>query len=200
MRSRIAGVVGAVSCLAAAPVMASEGGGGGQSLIEPNFGTIFWTVVTFLFFAFILGRFAWRPMLAALNERERSIRESIDRARSERQAAEQLAAEQRELLDEARRERAEAMAAGQRDAERLKAEILDEARRQRDQLLEQTEAQVQAGMRQARAELRSEVVDLALQAAEKLIARNLDDATQRRLVEDYLADLEKREGPTSPPS
>jgi F-type H+-transporting ATPase subunit b len=156
-------------------------------------GTFFWTLVTFVVLAIFLGRFAWKPLLGALDERETSIRESIEQARKDREDAEGLIKEHRALIDQARRERAEAVAAGQRDAEKLKGEILEEARNQRARLLEQTEAQVQAGMRQARAELRTVAVDLAIQAAEKLITKNLDDQSQRQLIEEYLADLEKNE-------
>jgi F-type H+-transporting ATPase subunit b len=190
----------AIVCLipgvAAVPVAAS-GGGGGSSLIEPNVGTIFWTVVTFVILAFLLGRYAWKPLLGALQERERSIQESIDQARGNREQAEKLLDEQRQLLDQARRERAEAVAAGQRDAEKVKAEILEEAREQREKLLNQTQAQVEAGLRQARSELRGIAADLALRAAEKLLVKNLDDASQRKLVEDYLADLERSNSPPS---
>ena len=199
---RLSRTVAAGIALAAAgiPVLASEGGGGGSALITPEVGTIFWTLVTFLVLVVLLGRYAWKPLLGALDERETSIRESIEQARKDREDAEGLIQQHRELLDQARRERAEAVAAGQRDAEKLKGEILEEARSQRARLLEQTEAQVQAGMRQARAELRNVAVDLAIQAAEKLIAKNLDEQTQRKLIEEYLADLEQNEEAGSPPS
>lgn len=171
---------------------ASEGGG--ASLIDPQFGTMFWTTVTFLLLAVLLGRFAWKPLLGALEQRERSIEATIEAARKEREAAEALVAEQRQLLDQARRERAESVALGQRDAERLKAEILDQARTQRDQLLKQADAQIQAAVREARGDLKAAAVDLAIGAAERLLSRSLDDATHRRLVEEYVADLESRDG------
>jgi F-type H+-transporting ATPase subunit b len=196
MRSARVAIVCLIPGVAAVPVAAS-GGGGGSSLIEPNVGTIFWTVVTFVILAFLLGRYAWKPLLGALQERERSIQESIDQARGNREQAEKLLDEQRQLLDQARRERAEAVAAGQRDAEKVKAEILQEAREQREKLLNQTQAQVEAGLRQARSELRGIAADLALRAAEKLLVKNLDDASQRKLVEDYLADLERSNSPPS---
>ena len=183
--------------LIGAPAFAAEGGGG-ASLISPNPGTIFWTLVTFLLFAFLLGRFAWPPLLSSLKAREESIEGAIDQAKKDRDEAEKLLEDQRALLEQSRRERAEALAAGERDAEKLKAEILGEARNQREQMLAQTDAQVQAGMRQARAELREVAVDLAIQAASKLLGKNLDDGTQRRLVEEHLADLERTSG--TPPS
>lgn len=187
-----------IGLLSTSALAASEGGGG-ASLIEPQLGTIFWTTITFLVLVVLLGRFAWKPLLGALEQREKSIQTTIDQARTDREQAEALLRQQRELLDQARRERAEALSAGQRDAEKLKAEILAEARAQREQLLKQTEAQIQAGMRQARAELRELAADLAIQAASKLLERNLDAATQKRLVEEYLRELE-RSGSGSPPS
>lgn len=177
--------------LASASAHAAEGGSSSSLLIQPQFGTIFWTVVTFLILSFLLGRFAWKPLLGAVEARESGIRDAIQGAQRDRDEAQRLLEEQRAMLSLARKERAEAVEAGRRDAERLKSEILDEARRQREQLQKQAEAQIEAGLRQARAALRGEATDLAIQAAGKLLERNLDDATQRRLVEDYLADLER---------
>jgi len=178
----------------AAPLLASEGaegGGGGSALITPHIGLIFWTLVTFLLLLFLLSKYAWGPILGAMNAREEGIKGDLEHARQEREEALRLLAEHRELITQARKERADAVEAGRRDAERLKAEILDEARKQREQLMKQAEAQIDAGLRQARAELKGEAADLAIQAAGKLMGKNLDDATQRRLVEDYLADLER---------
>jgi len=184
-------VVAGLGVLAvAAPALAAEGGG--ASLIDPRFGTMFWTTVTFLILAVLLGRFAWKPLLGALAQREQSIASTIEQARKDRETAQALLAQHRELLEQARRERAEAVAAGQRDADRLKAEILEKAREQRDQILKQTDAQVAAAVLEARSDLRTAAVELAIGAAERLLARNLDDAAQRRLVEEYVADLEKR--------
>jgi F-type H+-transporting ATPase subunit b len=184
-------LAGCVALAACAQSAMAAGGEGGNSLIEPKIGTIFWTVVTFLFLAFILGRFAWKPLLGALDERQRSIEGSLEQAKRERAEAQGLLDEHKELVAQARRERAQAVSQGQEDAEKLKAEILGEARQQREQLIKQTEEQVRAGIAHARDDLRRTTADLAIQAAEKLLAKSLDDATQRKLVEDYLADLER---------
>ena len=182
------------------PVAASgEEGAGAQALLTPHTGTIFWTVLTFVIMVFILGKYAWKPLLGALESREQSIRSSIDQARADREEAESLLGQQRELLAEAHRQRSEALEQGRQDAERLKAEILEAAQQQREQLLKQSQDQVDAGMRQARAELRGVAADLVIQATEKLLTKNLDGGTQRKLVEDYLADLERSADP-SPPS
>ena len=182
---------GAVALALASEAYASEGGGGGNLLIQPQFGTIFWTLVTFLILMFLLAKFAWKPLLSAVDSREKGIRDSLDTARQQRDESQRILEEHKALLNQARRERAEAVEAGRRDAERVKGEILEEARRQREQLVAQTEAQLAASLRQARVELKGEVASLAIQAAGKLLAKNLDDPTQRRLVEDYIADLER---------
>ena len=136
-----------------------------------------------------------------MDAREGGIKSDLDHALKEREEAQRLLEEHRGLINLARKERAEAVEAGRRDAERLKSEILDEARNQREQLLKQGEAQIDAGLRQARAALKGEAADLAIQAAGKLMGRNLDDATQRRLVEAYLADLERLgSGSEAPPN
>ena len=179
----------------AAPLYANEGAEGGSkgasALITPEIGLMFWTLVTFLILLALLGKFAWGPIVKAMNAREDGIRNDLDSARKEREDAQRLLEDHRELLNLARKERAEAVEAGRRDAERLKAEILDEARKQRELLMKQAESQIDAGLRQARASLKGEAADLAIRAAGKLMGRNLDDATQRRLVDDYLTDLER---------
>jgi F-type H+-transporting ATPase subunit b len=179
----------------AAPVLASEAaegsGGGGSALIKPEIGLIFWTLVTFLVLMFVLSKFAWGPIINAMNAREGGIKNDLNHAKNQRDEAQRLLDDHRELLIQARRERAEAVEAGRRDAEQLKAEILEEARKQREQLMKQAEGQIEAGLRQARAELKGEAADLAIQAAGRLMGKNLDDQTQRRLVEDYLSELER---------
>jgi F-type H+-transporting ATPase subunit b len=180
--------------LAPAARAAEEGAGLGQALITPKIGTIFWTLVTFVIMVLILRRFAWGPLLAALELRQRSIEQTIEQSKRDRAQAETLLREHQELLVEARRERAQAVERGRQDAEKIKAEILEEARRQRDRLVQQTEAQLEAGLRQAQQELRATAADLAIRAAEKLIAKNLDEPAHRRLVEDHLAELERSRG------
>jgi F-type H+-transporting ATPase subunit b len=182
---------GAVTLAFAGGAFASEGGGGGSLLIQPQFGTIFWTLITFLILMFLLGRYAWKPLLGAVDAREKGIRDTIETARQQREESQRILEEHKSLLNQARRERAEAVEAGRRDAERVKGEILEEARRQREHLVAQTEAQLAASLRQARVELKGEVASLAIQAAGKLLAKNLDEPTQRRLVEEYIADLER---------
>ena len=184
-----------------AAVAAEEGGGGGGNLlITPQFGLIIWTAITFVLLLLLLGKIAWKPLLGALAAREKGIQDSLDGAARDRDEAQALLAQHKELLLLARKERAEAVEAGRQDAERVKAEILDEAKRQRETLLEQSQMQIQAGIRQAKLELKTVAADLAIQVAAKLLSKNLDGPTQRKLVEDYLSDLERLPPPGGTPS
>jgi F-type H+-transporting ATPase subunit b len=180
----------------AAPARASEGGSGGLMSFDEQ--AFVWTLLTFVIMLVLLGRFAWKPLLGALDAREKGIEGTLAEARRQREEAAALLQQHEQLLVAARRERAEAMEQGRKQAESIRAEILEEARRQREQVLGETRAQVQAEMRAARAELRSAAVDLSIAAAGKLLARNLDDSAQRRLVEEHLAELERSGGRGAP--
>ena len=115
--SRVRGMLVAPALLAggATGALASEGGGG-EALIQPHLGTIFWTILTFLIFAFLLRKYAWGPLIGALDARASSVRDEIERARNDRELAEKTLAEHRQLVAEAHRERAAAMAEGQQEA------------------------------------------------------------------------------------
>ncbi len=161
----------------------------GSSLISPEPGTIIWTVITFVLLAVLLGKFAWKPLLMTLEERERTIRESLDQAQKARAEAEDTLRRNQEILAQARRETAAILEQGKREAESLRGEILAQARKEAQDLVEQGNRQLQYEQKQAIEQLRRQVADLAIQAAERLIARSLDDAKQRELLDDYVRDL-----------
>ena len=161
----------------------------GSNLITPEFGTVFWTVLTFVILAFLLGRFAWRPLLRVLEEREKTIRESLEQARRARAEAEETVRVNQEIVANARRETAAVIEQGRREADALRAEILAQARKDAQDLVEQGRRQVQYEQKQAIEQLRRQVAGLAIDVAERLIARSLDDAKQRELLEAYVRDL-----------
>jgi len=168
----------------------------GSSLISPEPGTIIWTIITFVLLAFLLGKFAWKPLLMTLEERERTIRESLEQAQKARAEAEDTLRRNQEILAQARRETALIIEQGKREAESMRGEILAQARKEAQDLVEQGKRQVQYEQKQAIEQLRRQVADLAIQAAERLISRSLDDTKQRELLDDYvrgLTALEPRE-------
>ena len=161
----------------------------GSQLITPDPGTVIWTVITFFCLAVLLAKFAWKPLLQTLEERERTIRESLEQAQKARAEAEETLRRNQEILAQARRETALIIEQGKREAEGLRSEILAQARKEAQDLVEQGKKQVQFEQKQAIEQLRRQVADLAIQAAERLIARSIDDAKQRELLDDYVRGL-----------
>ena len=158
-------------------------------LVIPEPGTILWTIITFSILAFLLGKFAWKPLLTMLQERERTIREALEQAQKLRVDSEEALRRNQEALTQARRETAALIEQGKREAEAMRAEILTQARGEAHELVEAGKRQVQFEQKQAMETLRRHVADLAIQAAERLIARSLDDTKQRELLDDYVRGL-----------
>src|SRR5262249_29626162 len=102
----------------------------GKQLITPEIGTVLWTVITFAVLAFLLARYAWKPLLATIEERERTIRESLEQAQKARAEAEETLRRNQEILAQARRETGALIEQGKREAEALRGEILGQARRE----------------------------------------------------------------------
>ena len=161
----------------------------GMELVTPELGTIFWTLVTFLILLFLLGRYAWKPLLALLDERERTVKDGLDAAQKARAEADDLLRKNQEFQAAARRETAALLEQGRRESEALRAEILAQARSEAQALVEQGQKQIQYEQRQAMESLRRQVADLAIGAAERLIQRQLDDAKHRELVAEYVRSL-----------
>lgn len=161
----------------------------GKQLITPELGTIFWTVLTFVILAFLLRRFAWRPFLQVLDEREKTVRDSLEQAQRARAEAEETLRQNQEILGSARRETAAIIEQGKREGEALKSEILAQSRKEAQDLVDQGKRQIQFEQKQAIEQLRTQVADLAILAAERLIVRSLDDKKHRELLDEYVRSL-----------
>lgn len=174
-----------LTVLVAPPAHAAEGG-----LLSPEPGLIFWTIVTFVIVLVVLWRFAYPHILGAVEAREQRIEELRAEAEASRAAAAGLVTQRQQELDELRERAQEVIAEARTAAEHMREEIMAEARREQEALLARTAGEVKQQMERAMQTLRAEAVDVAIAAAEKVIHRNLDDAENRRLVEEYLTRLE----------
>jgi F-type H+-transporting ATPase subunit b len=159
-------------------------------LVSPDVGLMIWTLLAFLVAFFILRKYAWPAITAALDKRQRAIEESIDTAERARSEAAELLEEYRERLKEARGQADEIVTRARKAGEVHERESLEQAKVKRDELMEQTRRDIQAETRRAIQEIRNEVADLTILATEKVTRKTLDDADQRRLVEDALSDLD----------
>ena len=176
-------------------VFAVEGAGegadeGGSFLVSPNVGLMLWTLLVFVISMYLLSRFAFPRIQEALDRRQRAIEESIESAERTRREADQLLAEYRERLTDARGQADDIVARARRTAEAQQEEALVEARRRREEMLEQTRREIQAETRRAIQEIRGEVADLTIQATEKVTRKSLSGDDQRRLVEEALEEVD----------
>ena len=168
---------------------APEGEGGPVNLLEPNAGLMVWTTVVFIGLLFVLKKFAFGPLFAAVEAREKALEEAISGAQRDREAAAALLAEQKTALDASRTQAQQIIADGRAVAEKMRADLLDETRRQQGELMEQARRDIEGEKAKAIADLRREAVDLAILGAGKVIEQNLDSAGNRRIVEQFLASL-----------
>jgi len=181
-----------VALLAApsAAAVAQEGapaGGGGLMSLQVNL--MFWTLVIFLIFAFIVTKFAFKPITAAVEAREKALEEAIEGAKRDREAAAKLLEEHRAKIEAARGDAQKLIAEGRAVAEKMRQDLLEQTRREQHDLLERARREIDNETEKAIAQLRREAVDLALAGASKVIERNLDSAANRQLVEGYLSSL-----------
>ncbi len=160
-----------------------------QSLLEPNAGLIFYKVVVFALLLFILRRFAWKPIVSALSEREETIDTSIKKAEraleEARKTGEKNEEARRAAEESARRVMQEARAA----AEQVRSEELEKTRARIRQMQEQAQAEIEREKQRALDELRDEVAGLAIQTAEHILEETLDADRQRKMVDRFIEQL-----------
>jgi F-type H+-transporting ATPase subunit b len=164
--------------------------GGGSFLVSPNVGLMVWTLVVFFLTFWLLAKVAFPRITEALDRRQRAIEESIDAADRTRREADELLAEYRERLSDARGQADEIVARARRTAEASEGEILADARVKREEMMAQTRRDIEAETRRAIQQIRAEVADLTVLATEKVTRKSLDSDDQRRLVEQALAELD----------
>jgi F-type H+-transporting ATPase subunit b len=159
-------------------------------LITPNVGLTVWTLVVFAI-CFVILKIAVFPRIAqALDNRRKTITDSIDAAEQTRAEAEKILAEYRQRLTEARQQAEEIVQRARQQAEAQAREAHAEAENRREHLLEQTKRDIEAETRRSIDQIRREVADLTVLATEKVTRRVLTEEDQQRLVQDALSELD----------
>ena len=160
-------------------------------MLDLNPGLAIWTAITFFLLLFVLRKFAWKPLLNALQSREERISSSLEQAQNAREEAKRLLEENKKNLQRAEEQAQQVIREGRAAAERLKNEIVEKANASSRRMIEQAKGEIQREKETALNELRREVVDLAIQAASKIIGEELDERHHRKVVEGFLRDLPK---------
>src|SRR4051794_28990805 len=157
---------------------------GGSFLVKPDIGLMVWTLVIFGLTLFFLWKVAFPRIAEALDKRQRAIEDSIDAAERTRREADELLAENRARLSDARGQADQIVSRARRTAEPAEAETLAEARTKREEMMEQTRRDIEAETRRAIQQIRAEVFFIDTPATEKVTRKSLDTADQKRLLQD----------------
>jgi F-type H+-transporting ATPase subunit b len=161
------------------------------SVFQLTTGVSFWTVIIFLILLFVLAKFAFPPILGYAAAREQRIQDALDAARKDREESQRLLEEQRQELNKARQEAQSYISEAQKTAENVRKEILDKARAEQEEILARAKREIEDERLRAVDSLRREAVDLAVAAASKLVEKRLDSQEDRRIVTEFLAQVEK---------
>ena len=160
-----------------------------KSLLEPSYGLMVWTLVIFVVLAFILSKYAFGPITAAVAAREQALEDAIAGAKRDREEAAALLAEHRAALAASRDEAQKLIADARVSAERVRAELVEQAHGEQTSMLARARQEIESEKTKAIAELRREAVELAIAGASKVIEKNLDQDSNRKLVESFLASV-----------
>ena len=161
-----------------------------MDLVTPALGLIFWSVLTFLFLLFILRKFAWKPILDAVNEREEGIKDALLSAENAKKEMQNLKADNEKLLAEARLERDAMMKEALEIKDKMINDAKTEAQTAGQKMIEQAKASIESEKNAALAELKAQVSTLSLDIAEKLLKDELSNKeSQTKLVEKMLGDV-----------
>jgi len=159
-------------------------------LVQPDPGLYIWTIVTFMVLVALLAKFAWRPLLAVLDERQQAIRKSLDDARQARQDLERVHADSATILAQARTEAESIVASTRADVNQFREEMRVKAREEAAGIVKNAERQIELETARALQQIRHEAVDLSVTIASKLLQRNVSKDDNARLIEDTFKQIE----------
>ena len=151
-----------------------------MDLVTPDIGLIFWTTVSFAILYFILAKFAWKPILGAVNEREKSIKDALSAAEMAKEEMASLKADNEKILNEAKLQRESLLKEAREIRSRIIADAESEATEKANKLIESAKTAIENEKSAAMKELNNTVVDLSLNIAEKLLSKELDNKEKQQ--------------------
>jgi len=171
---------------------ASEGGGE-VNLFAGDVGNVIWTLVIFVLVIVVLGKFAWGPLLNALQQREQFIRNSLQEAKNDREAAEARLQEYEARLQEATTEATKIVEEGRQEADRAKARIEETARTEADKMLDRAKREIDLARQSAIKDLYATSAELATDIAGKVLKRELSSQDHERLIQESIEELNRQD-------
>jgi F-type H+-transporting ATPase subunit b len=182
MKSFLAAFLSLVIAVPALAAEAEHAEGGSPNLFSGDVGNAIWTLVIFLLVVFVLGKFAWGPILNTLQTRESFIRQALESAKHDREAAEARLKEYEQKLAASRAEATAIVDEGRRDAEVVKRRVEATAKEEADKTIERAKREIQIATDTATKELYTLSAKLATQLAAQVIGRELSPQDHQRLI------------------
>lgn len=165
------------------------GAGGKGGLLDVSPGLVFWTFIIFIILLLLLKKFAWKPILSSLDERDNFIKNSLDQAEKAKLEAEQIMLENKKHLAKAEEESRKVIDLAREYSEKLKEQVLEESRVEAKKMIEVASQEIQRKTQESFNKLKSEIADISISAAEKILKENLDKEKNSALVNKYIEDI-----------
>lgn len=169
------------------------GGDGHQQggLLDINPGLIFWLFVTFLILLFILKKFAWKPMIESLDQRENSIKTALEKAEEAKNEAQRILEENKKNLQMAEQQAQKIINEGREYSNKLRQDMLEKANDEARKILDQAKLEITRKKEEALHELRATIADLAIKATEKILDETIDEKKHSQIISKYIDNLPK---------
>jgi F-type H+-transporting ATPase subunit b len=168
--------------------LASESGG---NLVEVDPGVVIWTFITFVLLLLILKKYAWKPILSAIDQRESAIKESLEKAEKVQEEAKKTLEENKEKLAQAEEEARKIIEQSRDYAEKLKTQLISDSKEQARKIVEDAKVEIEREKEVAFNSLKSQIVDITVKAAEKILKENIDKRKNDDIVKTYIDNIIK---------
>jgi F-type H+-transporting ATPase subunit b len=182
--------VGSLLDMAGALVLAAEESGGGKFLVQPGVGLMIWTLLAFGITLWVLRRYVFPQIQDQLDKRQRAIEDTIDTAERTRREADELLADYRQRLQEARHQAEDIVARARKAGERHQQEVIEASSQKQQEMLEQARRDIETETRLALERIRKEVADLTVIATERVTRKTLTSEDHQRLIQEALREVD----------
>ena len=178
-----------VPAFAGAQEQHAEAAAGPPNLLAPSAGLMFWTLIIFAILFIVLSKFAYKPLFAAVESREKALEDAVEGAKRDREAAALHLTTQLANLEASKVEAQKIIADSRLMAEKVRTDLLEATKAQQSEMLESARRMIESEKVAAIADMRAQAIELAIAGASKVIDKNLDSAGNRQIVEEFLASL-----------
>ena len=170
-------------------VVYASGGGWLDKWLTIDAGLLLWTILTFVVLLIILKWQAWGPLMNALDHREKQINEALNAAKTAKEEAEKVANDNENVLNQAKQEAQKIISQAKEAGEKLKTKLEQNGQEKYSEMLNRAQEQINTEKTQALSEIKQVVVDLTINASEKIIKKNLTSEDNKQIIEQTVEEI-----------